>query len=201
MNRIQPKTHSFASAWTIALAIGLALTGTYAGATAPSFPASVTVEGKQVHRIGSGLREFLWLDIYVMGAYSSSGSCNPRSMVSTDESRYLRLYMEREIPKSRMVSNLKGSLEDNLPANASAQLKAKVQTFVGYIKSDFKEGSMVEIYYVPGKGTGLKKDGRRLGPNIPGKDFADTVWRAYFGRNTCCSGLKRQIIESCRAAR
>lgn len=164
----------------------------------PAFPPTVKVGGSAVQRIGWGLREFLFIDIYELGAYSKSGSCDPRAIVSREETRYMKLRMMRDIPKARLVSNLRKSLLKNLPANASAELQGKVETFLGYLKSDLKEGAIVEIVYRPGAGTTLKAGGAALGPTVPGKDFADVVWRAYFGPKTCCSSLKDDILEVCR---
>jgi len=176
------------------LALGGLLT---AGAALADAPATVTIEGTTVKRIGSGLREFLFLDIYEMAAYSKSGTCSASALTTTDEPRYLQLAMMRHIPKERMISNLRGSLEKNLPANPSDELKGQIDTFLGYINADLDEGAKVEIYYLPGKGTALRLNGKSLGPAVPGKDFADTLWRSYFGPKTCCSSLKEQILEPC----
>lgn len=160
---------------------------------------SQVVEGVTLRRIGSALREFLFIDIYTLSAYSESGSCSPAQITSKEETRFLRLEMMRDIPKHRMVSNLRGSLEKNLPDDAGQVLRQKVDTFLSYIRSDLDEGDVVEILYRPGKGTSLKVDGHLLGPVIGGKDFADVLWSSYFGRKTCCSSLKADIIEQCKA--
>jgi hypothetical protein len=107
--------------------------------------------------------------------------------------------MMRDIPRDRLVSNFRKSLEKNLPDKNAAELQGKIDTFLGYIRSDLAEGSVAEIFYAPSKGTLIKHQGRLLGAPVPGKDFADLVWRAYFGPKTCCSGLKEDIIEACKA--
>lgn len=179
-------------------ALSTSLSATAAVAFDSSFPPTITVDGKSLKKIGSGLREFLFFDIYKLAAYSQSGSCDANTIVSKDEAKYLRLDMLREIPKARMVSTLRESLEDNLPANASPELKAQVEAFLGSFKGDVPEGARVEISYVPGKGTTLKQSGHQLGGVTTGKAFADTLWRAYFGRKTCCSDLKEEVLEECR---
>lgn len=195
------KSRTTSAAIRLAAAVLFALT---VSATQPahaeadaSFPATASVEGTTVKRIGSGLREFMFMDIYTMGAYSQSGTCSATALTSKDEVRYLKLVMKRELPKNRMTSNMRGSLEKNLPRDASEELKGKVETFLSYIKSDLPEGGVVEIAYRPNVGTTLKLNGKSLGPAVPGKDFADTLWRSYFGPKTCCNSLKEQILEPC----
>jgi hypothetical protein len=165
------------------------------------YPAKSTVAGQSLKRIGSGLREFLFFDIYTMGAYSTSGSCDPGAIVYKDEVKYLRLDMIREISKERMRSTLRDTLLDNLPKNNTEQMKKKIEVFLSYLKKDLQKGAVMEILYVPGKGTLLKQDGRDLGPYTTGKQFAETLWRSYFGGNTCCKSLKSDIIEQCKAGK
>lgn len=187
------------SRWVAAsVLVGTLTAGGYAYAFEEAgFPATASVEGTTVKKIGAGLREFLFMDIYSMGAYSQSGTCSATAMTTKDEVRYLKLIMKRKIPKGRMTSNLRSSLEKNLPSNPSDELKGKIDTFISYITVDLEENSVVEIAYKPGAGTSLKLNAKTLGAAVPGKDFADTLWRSYFGPKTCCGGLKEQILEPC----
>ncbi|MEE9384697.1 MAG: chalcone isomerase family protein [Nannocystaceae bacterium] len=169
------------------------------GSQVSDFPLRLTVGGTSLHRVGTGLREFFFFDIYTLGAYSESGACDPAEMITRDEAKYIRLRLERDIPRERMTSTLKDSLEKNLLPGASEGLKRQVGQFLALFRTDLKGGTLVEIAYLPGKGTILKQGGRRLGSFIVGKDLSDTIWRAYFGRDTCCSDLKADILRQCRA--
>jgi hypothetical protein len=160
-------------------------------------PLSITVNGKTLRLIGSGLREFLFFDIYTMSAYSESGRCDVQSIVYKDETKYLRLNILREISRGRMVSTLKDTLTKNLPPNPSEKLKQNIDAFLTKFTQDLQKGSIVEIVYLPGNGTLLKQNGRQLGAPTEGKDFSDTLWKSYFGSDTCCSGLKSSILEQC----
>ena len=158
----------------------------------------IKAAGKTLKLVGRGLREFLFIDIYKMGAYSQSGECEPKSIVYRDEVKAIRLSMVRKIPADRMNDNLRESLEKNLPANAPAELKGKIDTFLAQFKGDLASGTFIEIIYIPGKGTVAKRDGVKLGVT-PGKDFAEILWKAYFGADTCCPKLKSQIMECCKS--
>ena len=156
----------------------------------------IRVAGKTLKLIGRGLREFLFIDIYKMGAYSESGSCGANAIVHKDEVKAIRLSMVRKIPAKRMNDNLRSSLEKNLPPNASAELRGKIDKFLAQFKGDLASGTFIEIQYIPGTGTVSKRNGKRLGV-VGGKDFAEVLWKAYFGKDTCCPKLKSQIMECC----
>ena len=160
---------------------------------------SINVNGKPLKLLGTGLREFLFIDIYSLSAFSESGACKPSEIVYKNEPKALRLTMLRNIPVDRLTSNLKSTFEDNMPKKGdTAELKKKIDTFLSYFKKDLSKGTAVEITYAPGQGTIAKRNGKPVGPATKGKAFAELVWRSYFGGNTCCAGLKSDIINACQ---
>ena len=38
---------------------------------------------------------------------------------------------------------------------------------------------------------------RLVGAGLRGKEFADLLWSCYCGDNSCCPGLKTQILPHC----
>ena len=59
----------------------------------------------------------------------------------------------------------------------------------------------MEITYVPGVGTALMQNREQQGVTVPDKGFADLLWASFFSSETCCSGLKKQILEHCSRER
>ena len=90
---------------TVAMAITLAL------ACSLSLPAysqspkpTVEAAGKTLKLLGRGLREFLFIDIYTLDAYSESGACAPGKIVYNTEVKLMRLTLIRKIPVKRLQS-------------------------------------------------------------------------------------------------
>ncbi len=166
-------------------------------ASAANSSQTAYVQGKALKYLGTGLREFLWVDIYKLSAYSKSGSCSASDIIGRDEPKALRLRSMRDIPIDKLKSNLKETFEENLPTGDTSSLKQRIDAFLGSFKSDLKEGVTVEIIYEPGKGTTVSQGGKAFGPATPGKDFAELIWRSYFGPKTCCSSVKSAILEKC----
>jgi hypothetical protein len=170
--------------------------------TAPAFSAhaeDITVGGKTLKMLGSGLREFLFIDIYTLSAFSESGDCTPGKIVYSSEVKSMHLKMMRDIPAERLKENLKGTFENNMPEKGDIEgLKKKIDDFLGRFKNDFKTGANVEINYIPGQGTTVKENGKSIGAVVQGRDFAELVWRSYFGANSAAPGLKSDILEQCK---
>lgn len=164
-------------------------------------PKNKTVAGKSLKLLGTALREFLFIDIYQLSAYSESGSCKQSSVIYDSEVKMLVLSMKKTLPRERLVSTLKETFMDNLPKGKDNKLLVqKIETFLSYIKDDFQKHSYVEIIYLPDRGTMLKQNGKVLGAITKGKDFSDLIWRSYFGPNTCCPGLKSDILDECNGS-
>lgn len=162
------------------------------------YPATITVEGKNLKLIGAGLREKWFFDVYTMGAYSESGSCNLSEIVNKTEVKYLRLDMKRDVSAEKMSSSIGESFEEHMPKNAPAKLKQQRKTFESLFKNECTEGTVLEFVYIPGKGTTLKQNGKELGPPLEGDGFQKVLWDIYFSKNTCCDGLLEQIQETCK---
>jgi hypothetical protein len=174
-----------------ALALGVTVEGT-------RYPDTVTVEGHTLNLVGAGLREKWFFDVYTMGAYTPSGKCDTRAIIKDEEVKYLRLDMHRDVSAEKMSSTIGESFEEHMPKGASAELKKQRKTFEGYFKDECSEGTVLEFVYVPGTGTILKQNGKKLGPPIEGKAFQEVLWDIYFGKDTCCEDLLEQILETCK---
>ena len=163
------------------------------------YQATVTEGGKTLKLVGAGVRKKWGFKVYTMGAYSESGSCDAESIVGKDEAKYLRLVMLRNVSAEKMGNTISESFKEHMPAGGSAELKQQGETFKGYFKDECSEGTVLEFTYVPGTGTTLKQNGKVLGPVLTGSAFHHVLWDIYFGKDTCCSGLKEGILETCTA--
>jgi hypothetical protein len=161
------------------------------------YPDTVVLQGKTVKLIGAGLRVKWIFDVYMMGAYSESGSCDTSVIIGKDESKYLKINMLRKVTADKMIKTMSESFDDRLARKPNTALREQCNRFLSYFKEDLPKGVVLECAYVPGEGVTMKQNGRVLGPAIPGDGFMKVVWDIYFGSDTCCKGLKKQILKTC----
>jgi hypothetical protein len=162
------------------------------------YPDTMSQAGKALKLIGAGVRKKFGLaKVYAMGAYSESGACDPGAIVRNDEVKAMRLDFLRNVDADTMAKTFGESFEEHMPKDASPELKAQRQQFLSYFKEKLTEGTVLEFVYVPGTGTSLTQNGRSLGAPLPGLAFMNVLWDIYFGKDTCCSGLKEGILKRC----
>jgi hypothetical protein len=163
-----------------------------------SYPATISKEGKTLHLVGAGLREKWFFNVYTLAAYSETKTCNPSALINTDEVKYLRMDMLRDVSAEKMADTIGESFGEHMPKNASAELKKQRKTFESYFKDECKEKTVLEFLYLPGTGVIMSQNKKKLGPPLAGKAFMQVLWDIYFGKDTCCDDLKEEILKSCK---
>jgi hypothetical protein len=162
-----------------------------------SYEDSITIIGTRLTLIGAGLREVYGLNVYTLGAYSQSGGCEGAQIIESEEVKYLRLDILRNIDADKVVQRINEAFGASMPPNPSETLlKQRDQSFA-YFKGRCLKGTVFEFIYIPGKGTTFKQNGKAMGPTIPGKEYHSVFWNVYFGPNTCCEELKGELLVKC----
>ncbi len=162
------------------------------------FPSTTTVNGETLRLVGAGLRKKAFFDVYALGAYTKSGSCDPKKIIGDDETKSIRIEMLRNVKAKAMAETIGEAFNDAIPAGADPKLRQQSETFQGYFQEKVREDEVMEFTYVPSKGVTIAQDGKQLGPPLTGKQFQEVFWSIYFGPKTCCSDLRQQILASCK---
>ena len=126
-------------------------------------------EGKSLQLVGAGLREKGFFDVYALGAYTQSGSCDPQKIIKDDETKYLRIEMLRNVKADAMASSIGDAFDDAIPPGADPNLKAQSATFQGYFKDKARKDQVIDFTYVPEVGVTIRQDGKELGPPLTGE--------------------------------
>jgi hypothetical protein len=164
-----------------------------------SYPDTVTVAGRTLHRIGAGKREatIFKVDVYVGAVYAEHRSCDMAALVTRDQARLFYMDFLRDVPADKLKDNMIDNFRNHTPADASPDLRHRIDGFIGLFDRAAKKGSRVEIRYIPGEGTSVSAAGKVLAAPVPGADFASVVWDIWFGRKTCCPDLLRSVRRTC----
>lgn len=164
----------------------LALAGSLTAAPADTtynkvtLPGTVQVAGQTLVLNGVALRKKAVFKVYVAGLYLPAKSNNPDAVLADDTHRELVMQFLRDVGKDKMCEAWDEALEKNTP-DASEQLKAEFVTLCGYME-DIKKEQQFVFTYIAGTGTQIKVNGVLKG-TIPGKEFADALFKAWIGPN------------------
>ena len=162
--------------------------GTLQGVTMPD---TATVNGKSLVLNGMGLRKKSFIKVYVAGLYLPSKMSDARAIVAADTERRMIMSFLRGVGKGKICGAWDSGLVDNT-ANVTSELKSQFKTLCTYM-ADMSDGGKMTYTYVPGKGTTVDINGSVKG-TIPGKAFADALWKCWIGPNPPGEAFKAALL-------
>ena len=164
-----------------------------------NFEETIDVEGHELVRLGAGIRSKFILNVYALGAYSETKLCEPTDIISVEEAKYMRLVvLMKKLPGSMVADALNESINKNMPANPSAELK-EIKDLLAIFNFTLYRGQKIEFISTPEKGFYVAVDGVQKGSISENGDLARLVWTTYFTEDTCCKRLKKEVLAMCQS--
>ncbi|MBC8211544.1 MAG: chalcone isomerase family protein [Gammaproteobacteria bacterium] len=143
---------------------------------------------------GMGLREKLWIDIYVGSLYLAKASYNVADILSQPNAFRIQLdFVYSEVTPEKLLIAWKEGFEKNQSAEKLKALKAEISSFYGLFNESALKGDRYIIDYVPDKGTSLSKNDVLLGI-ILGEDFKNALLEIWLGNHPADKKLKKGML-------
>lgn len=168
----------------------LALAAEFEGVKVPD---TLQAGGKSLTLNGMGLRTKLFFKVYVASLYLENKTADANAVITSDQVKRVRMTMLRDLTKDQIVEAIREGFDKNSRAQLPA-LKARLDSFIAQIP-DIKKGEVLELTYVPGKGTQVStKSGDAT--SVEGKDFADALFAVWLGKAPVDENLKKGMLGS-----
>jgi len=155
----------------------------------------VRVAGQHLVLNGAGLRQFLFMKVYVAALYLPERHHDAHAILDGDMPRGLWLTLLRDISAEQNVEVLKVGLIDNNGPEVMHAIQADVERFLGYIRSlrEVSAGTEIHLDYLVGVGTRVSVNGRLLG-TVPGEAFNRALLRIWLGDAPVQANLKQALL-------
>ena len=153
----------------------------------------LTVEGENLLLNGAGIREKMWIDLYVGSLYLPAKSSNAKDILDSKEAATIKLdIVSGMITSEKMISAVNEGFENATNEN-TAPLKAKIDKFKSFFKEEIKKGDVFVISNVPGTGVVVLKNGVKKG-TIEGHDFKKALFGIWLGAKPADKDLKAGML-------
>jgi len=140
-----------------------------------TLPDTIQVAGQALVLNGMGLREKVFIDVYVAGLYLPAKTKSAREAINSDVPKRIEMVMSRSVGKEKLGDTMRESISK---ADSKA-VAAKAGTLAGWME-DVDEGDRIVLEYVPGKGTTVRVKGKDKG-TIAGVGFMMAIWGLILG--------------------
>ncbi len=143
---------------------------------------------------GMGLREKLWVDVYVGSLYLRKSSNNVADILAMNNALRIRIdSIYKEVSSEKLIDAWKKGFEKNQTPQKLQQLSEEIEQFYSFFAESSKKGDYFVIDYIPGQGTSVTKNGSLLG-TIEGIDFKDALLEIWLGNYPVDKGLKKGML-------
>jgi len=188
MRRIRALIPALALAVIAALSAGDAVAKSVDGV---EFPDTASVGGATLMRNGIGARTAMFMRFYLAALYVEKPGQDAAALLAPDRPREARLAIVKDVSKERFVDAAQAGFDKNTPS-PSPDLKARMDTFLALIPP-LKPGDTLNFTYVPGTGTRIHGSAVKA-TTIPGKDFADALFKIWLGGHPADADLKNGLL-------
>jgi len=176
----------------LAAAMQLANAAELAGVEVPD---SITLEdGSTLQLNGMGLREKLWIDVYVGSLYLAKRADNvAAALAQTSAYRVQMDFVYKEVASEKLVEAWREGFNRNQSESRLKQMAERIERFYQMFDENAVAGDQYVIDYLPGSGTTISKNGQQLGL-IEGEDFKEALLEIWVGNYPADRQLKRGML-------
>ncbi len=143
---------------------------------------------------GIGLREKLWVDVYVGSLYLANKSENVTEILSAPNALRIQMdFVYKEVSKKKLVKAWRKGFEKNQSKEMLGKLQDRIDQFYSYFDQGVVAKDQYLLDYIPGKGTTITKNDTLLGV-IPGEDFKNALLEIWLGNFPADKKLKKGML-------
>jgi hypothetical protein len=143
---------------------------------------------------GVGLREKLWVDVYVGSLYLPKKSNDVAEILSRPGPWRVQLdFVYKEVAREKLLEGWREGFEKNQSPESLQQLQTRIDQFYGYFDSSAVKKDRYVFDYNPAEGTRIIKNQRQLGL-IPGDDFKNALLEIWLGNYPADKKLKKGML-------
>ncbi|MGV7107913.1 chalcone isomerase family protein [Flavobacterium sp. U410] len=153
----------------------------------------LTIDGQDLVLNGAGLREKMWIDLYVGSLYLPKKSSNANEIMASTEGAAIKLNIVSGMITSEKMINAVNEGFENATGGKTAPLKAKIDKFKAFFKEEIVKGDQFLIVNVPGTGVVVYKNGTKKGV-IEGQDFKKALFGIWLCDKPADKNLKAGML-------
>ena len=156
-------------------------------------PDQLAANGSNLVLNGAGVRDKLFMDLYVAGLYLKTPGLTADQVVNADQPMALRLHIVSGlIDSEKMTSATKEGFELATSGN-TAPIQKEIAKFINVFSEEIKEGDVFDLVYTPGQGVTTTKNGVSKG-TVQGTEFKKAMFGIWLSDSPVHDGLKAELL-------
>lgn len=157
-------------------------------------PNVMKTNGKYLKLNGAGIREKMFLDLYVGSLYMETKTSDANTIINSDKLMAIKLtIISGLVTKENMEEAIREGFDKSTNGNITA-IKTKIDDLIkNGFASEIVKGDVFDLVYLPGTGTTLSKNNKAL-LTIKGLDFKKALFGIWFCDEPADETLKKKML-------
>ena len=145
---------------------------------------------------GAGLRRRIVFKVYVGALYLPEKTGDAAKILASSGAKRVSMTLMRDLTAKQLTEALEDGVHANHTEAQLAALRSRLDAAEATMREigSAKEGSVIALEYLPGRGTRITVDGAPRGPAIPGEDFYAALLRVWLGDKPVDATLKKAML-------
>jgi len=155
-----------------------------------TLPNKITLSGEEMELNGAGMREKMWIDLYVGGLYVQTKSNDANTVINSDAPMAMKLHIvSGMVSQEKMIGAVTDGFEKSTSGKATAAERA---SFVACFNDEITKEDVFDITYANGK-TIVYKNGTEKG-SVSGLEFKKALFGIWLGKKPADKDLKKGML-------
>lgn len=161
-----------------------------------AFDSHIQLAGAPLLLNGVGLRAVAWIKGYAAALYLSAKASEAAQVLATPGPKRLQLRMLREVAAVEFVKAFERGMKRNASNDEQSRLAERMGRFERFVSSTgvVRQGDVIDLDFVPGRGTSLTINGRGIGTPIAGDEFYALLLKMFIGDKVSDAGLRAGLL-------
>lgn len=161
-----------------------------------SFDRQIQLGGAPLLLNGVGLRAVAWIKGYAAALYLPAKASEAAQAIATPGPKRLQLRMLREVAAAEFVKAFERGMKRNARSDEYPRLTERMGRFEQFVASTgmVRAGDVIDLDFVPGRGTSLTINGRGIGTPIAGDDFYAILLKMFIGDQVSDTALRAGLL-------
>lgn len=157
-----------------------------------------TVGGEKLVLNGAGVASKYGLTFYTVGLYLKKPQREAQAVASDTGPKRLRIRMKWDVAAEEFGKALRDGVAKRAAPALQTQLAPRIERFNNQVKAlgKLKNGDVIDLDYLPGKGMQLSLNNSPRGEAIEGADLYAAVLNIYLGEQALSPTLRASLLGS-----
>jgi hypothetical protein len=142
---------------------------------------------------GAGLRKKVFIKVYAGGLYLEQKLNNPQKIIEADAPMAIRMHFVYDGVSSKKLIDAWNEGFFNGTGGNITPIKAEIDTFNSFFKTEAKKNDVYDIIYLPQQGVSVFIKGELKG-TIKGIDFKKAAFSIWLGEKPADKNLKKGML-------